>query len=226
MTKQYYYPVDAITGEAEQTAIEALVRGGMAHIPSNALRKKPLAEKIGFAVIAKADLSGTEYISDHRGKIIYSTADATQTKTVSELGEIEAGWTLEQPLPFSVWENNQWVQQLDLLQQAKHSDVNSWRNAQEASAEKTVMVASINWNADPTSRDRILSTLQSAFIPPFWTDADNIDQPIIREQLQAVHTAIVELGFAIHARQRVMKAEIAALTSCAAVNDYMIGWPV
>jgi hypothetical protein len=73
---------------------------------------------------------------------------------------------------------------------------------------------------------RIISTLQSAFIPPFWTDANNIDQPIIREQLQAVHTAIVELGFIVHARQRVMKTEIAALTSCAAVNDYMIGWPV
>jgi len=225
MTKQYYYPVDAITGEVSQIAVESLIRGGVAHIPANALKVKPLAEKSGFTVIAKSDLSGTEYAADNRGLVMYSKADAEQNKTITELGEIEAGWTLDKPLPFSLWENNHWLQQLDLLQKAKRSEVNRWRNAQENSAEKLVVVDSVNWNAEPTSRDRIISTLQGDFIPPFWTDAEDVDQSITREKLQAVHTAIVQLGFAIHARQREMKEQLAALTTVDAVNNYLIGWP-
>lgn len=226
MTKQFYYPVDAVTGEVSQQAVEALVRGGTAHIPTNALTVKPLIEKIGFAVVTKADFSGSEYVADNRNKTLYNIADAAQIKTMTELRKIDAAWTLEKPLPFSVWEAGAWSQQLGLLQEAKNTEVNTWRDSEESKPAQRVIVDNIPWDADPASRARIQSTLQSAFIPPFWTDADNIDQSITHEQLQAVHTAIVELGFAIHARQRVMKTEIAALTSCVAVNDYVIGWPV
>jgi len=226
MINAKYWVFDKKTKVVNPKELTASIRAGTAQIPRTALTVRPLAEKAGFAVAAKADLSGTEYIADNRGKIIYNTDDSKKIKTISELGEIEAGWTLDKPLSFSKWENGNWVQQLDLLQQDKHKAVRNWRNLEESKPEQRVIVDSLQWDAEPASRDRIQSTLQSAFIPPFWTDADNVDQAITREQLQAVHTAIVELGFAIHARQREMKEEIAALTSCAAVNHYVIGWPV
>jgi len=229
MTNQKYWTFDKKTKIINHTELTAQIRAGAAQIPRSALTVPPLAEKSGCAVIALVNddgkAIGTEYAADNRGQIIYNTADAEQKKTISELGEIEAGWTLEKPLPFSLWEDNHWVQQLDLLQDARHSDVNRWRDDQESNSDRLVVVDNINWNADPTSRDRITSTLQGDFIPPFWTDADNADQSITREKLLAVHTAIVQFGFSIHARQREMKTEIKALTTIDAVNNYLIGWP-
>ena len=227
MSQVMFYPVDPVTKEVSQIAIMSDMRGGVAHIPSNALNVKPLPEKQGFVVIATHDLTGSEYLADFRNKTIYNKTNETETiesKDVVELGEIESGWTLLQPLPFSIWENEQWVQQLTLLQKAKVADVNAWRHREESSLDK-VLVNNINWDADTPSRARIESVLQSEFTPPFWTDANNVDQPITRTQLKAITTAIAELGFNIHARQREMKADITQRTTCESVNDYVVDWP-
>ncbi|PNH91343.1 hypothetical protein [Vibrio diazotrophicus] len=67
------------------------------NMPRNVLLVEPLPAKAGFAVVAKTDLSGTEYVADHRGKTVYNKAKPLDSKQVKELGEIEDGWTLTQP---------------------------------------------------------------------------------------------------------------------------------
>jgi hypothetical protein len=162
-------------------------------------------------------------IEDHRKAIIYNT-DTQAVKRVESIGEIELGWTLVVPLAHSLWESEQWVQQLGLLQQAKRSDVNAWRIAQESNNDWLVVVEGVSWNAGPASRARMLATLQSNFTPPFWTDANDVDQAVTIEFLQALYTDIIELVFDVHARQREMKAEIAALTTIEDVNSYVVDW--
>ncbi|EKO3474984.1 hypothetical protein NTH41_003734 [Vibrio fluvialis] len=67
------------------------------NMPRHVLLVEPLPEKEGYAIIAKSDLSGTEYVVDHRGKVIYNKAKPTESKQVKDLGEIEDGWTLTKP---------------------------------------------------------------------------------------------------------------------------------
>ncbi|PNH93114.1 hypothetical protein [Vibrio diazotrophicus] len=67
------------------------------NMPRNVLLVEPLPAKAGFAVVAKTDLSGTEYIADHRGKTIYNKANPLESKQVEKLGEIQDGWTLTKP---------------------------------------------------------------------------------------------------------------------------------
>ncbi|MBY8116890.1 hypothetical protein KW542_07155 [Vibrio fluvialis] len=81
------------------------------NMPRHVLLVEPLPEKEGYAVIAKADLSGTEYVADHRGKTIYNKTNPLESKTVKDLGEIEEGWTLNKPLSqYVTWneELNDW----------------------------------------------------------------------------------------------------------------------
>ncbi len=67
------------------------------NMPRNVLLVEPSPEKEGFAVVATADLKGTEYVVDHRGKTIYNKVNPLESKQVEKLGEIEDGWTLTQP---------------------------------------------------------------------------------------------------------------------------------
>lgn len=164
-------------------------------------------------------------LKDHRGHLVYNKNNCTKSKFVMEIGEIENGWTLEKPLPYSAWVDDKWIVQLDLLKQAKREEINTWRDAEEARTDIVVNVDDIKWNADSAARKRIESTLASSFIPPYWTDANDVDQPITSEQLQRVYTEIVKQGFLIHARQRAMKSDIIALSTIEAVNNYIVGWP-
>ncbi|EJL6858564.1 hypothetical protein NMS86_000997 [Vibrio cholerae] len=67
------------------------------NMPRNVLLVEPLPTKEGFAVVAKSNLRGSEYIVDHRGKTIYNKSNPLESKQVEKLGEIEEGWTLNRP---------------------------------------------------------------------------------------------------------------------------------
>lgn len=163
-------------------------------------------------------------IADHRGQTIYNT-DTQESKQVETVGDIEEGWTIEAPLSCSVWDGSQWTQMLALMVEDKLTAVNIWRDEQEADESRILTVNGVDWDAGPSARSRIESTLAAVeFIPTFWTDANNVDQTIDKASLQAIHTAIVAFGFELHARQREMKTEIAALTTIAAVDAYQIDW--
>ncbi|MEZ8054309.1 DUF4376 domain-containing protein [Vibrio atlanticus] len=223
-----YWPVDSQTKEVQQ-AVLAQYRGGMHHIPSNALTEQPPQPKEGFAVIATFNDGvpiGAEYIPDHRGVTIYNKENGAESKTVSELGEIEEGWTPLKPLAYSIWKTGKWEQQVYLLLSAKRAEIKQWRLSEEADETQTVSLFGTDWDAGPSARSRIDSVLLIAQMPPYWTDANNVDHDAMTlEDLKQVRIAISELGFAIHKRQRTMKKEVEALTDFDEILNYSVGWP-
>ncbi|ENM3789817.1 hypothetical protein AB7O14_003484, partial [Vibrio cholerae] len=112
MEEKFYYQIDRNTKEV-QSKYNAEYRGGLYHIPKGALTVEPLPPKKGFAVVALDDLSGTEYIEDHRGTVIYDTADCTASETVNELGPIKEGFTDKKPKTrWDKWIDGEWVTDL------------------------------------------------------------------------------------------------------------------
>ncbi|MFA0054949.1 hypothetical protein [Vibrio echinoideorum] len=113
MKDKIYYPIDNKTQEV-LNPVKAEYRGGLYHIPKDALESEPLSPKQGFAVVAVLDESGkaidSEYIEDHRGKTIDDESDCTNSESVFELGLVKAGFTIEQPsTQFDEWINGVWV---------------------------------------------------------------------------------------------------------------------
>ncbi|MDA0118539.1 hypothetical protein [Vibrio sp. T11.5] len=114
MSQNQYWPVDGQTKEVSKTAIKARIAGGIAHIPRTALKIKPVQPKEGFAVVATFDdkgfAIGSEYIEDHRDSIIYDESDCTKSESISELGPVKEGYTLDKPITaFDKRINGAWV---------------------------------------------------------------------------------------------------------------------
>lgn len=105
---KFYWTVNPETNEVNQQKNEAIFTGGQYHIPCNALLTEPLPEKQGYAVIAKSDLSGTEYTEDYRKRIVYKKTDKSQLK-IKQLGAIPNGYTALVPQQFDEWINGEWV---------------------------------------------------------------------------------------------------------------------
>lgn len=110
---KYFYPIDKQTKEV-LPHVKAEYRGGMYHIPRDALQSEPIPPKQGFAVVAVLDKSGkaidSEYLEDHRGTTIYDKLDCTASEVVSELGPIKDGFTPDKPLTaWDEWINDAWV---------------------------------------------------------------------------------------------------------------------
>lgn len=166
-------------------------------------------------------------VEDHRGKTVYHKQTKVE-RTVTELGPVPDAETELAPGPDDIWDETTASWQLDPAaitshQVTKHTDINTWRDQQELA---TVEHNGQHWDADPTSRARIESVLLAGAMPlDYWTDADNVDQPMTLEQLRELYAAIVQQGGRIHDRQRTMKAEVNALTTIDAVQAYPVGWP-
>lgn len=99
--QKIYYPIDKHTKEV-LAPVNAEYRGGLYHIPKNALEVEPLPEKDGFVVVAcEFDEIGkphsTKYLEDHRSTTIYDESDCTKSEIVSELGPIKVGFTPDKP---------------------------------------------------------------------------------------------------------------------------------
>lgn len=108
-----YWPINKTTLEV-LSMCKAEYRGGLYHIPKDALESEPLPPKKGFAVVAVLDESGkaigSEYIEDYRGTTIYDESDCTKSEMVSELGPIKDGFTPDKPLTeFDERINGAWV---------------------------------------------------------------------------------------------------------------------
>ncbi|MCO7020280.1 hypothetical protein [Vibrio paracholerae] len=102
------------------------------NMPRNVLLVEPLPPKEGFAVVATADLKGTEYVPDHRGKTIYNKANPLESKQVTDLGDIEEGWTLTKPShQFVTW--NEELDDWQVDTQAKYeAEVQQVANTRES----------------------------------------------------------------------------------------------
>ncbi len=102
------------------------------NMPRNVLLVEPLPPKEGFVVVAVDDLKGTEYVEEHRGKTVYNKQDSMQSKVVTQLGDIEDGWTLKKPATqFDNWDSqlDDWVTDLQAKYEHDYQQVNSIRGS-------------------------------------------------------------------------------------------------
>lgn len=113
---------------------------------------------------------------------------------------------------------------------SKRAEIEAWRDAEEHAA--IVFTHDLrNWDGGLRVRDRLQPVVALPALPEgfYWTDADNNDVPMTLGDvldLNAAHeAAIVQRGFAIHARQREMKEDVDAMTDPADVAAYPVGWP-
>lgn len=78
-------------------------------VPGNSCVDAPISKKEGFAICRKADLTGWEYVADHRGEIIYST-ETGESKEITVLGDYPENTTTIAPLtPYDKWDGEKWV---------------------------------------------------------------------------------------------------------------------
>ncbi|MCF4173518.1 DUF4376 domain-containing protein [Vibrio sp. McD22-P3] len=129
------------------------------------------------------------------------------------------------PTPYHDFKGGVWTSNETKATKSKHAEINSWRSSLENDEQQTVQALGTDWDAGPAARLRIDSTLLTAAMPPYWTDANNVDhEGMTLEDLKQVKIAISELGFAIHDRQRTMKKEVEALTDFDEILNYPVGW--
>ncbi|ODS05196.1 hypothetical protein [Vibrio scophthalmi] len=129
--RAHYYPIDKQTKEVLD-AVEPEYRGGISHIPRDALRNEPLPFKHGFVVVAVLDESGlaisSEYREDHRGATIWLKSNCKQSKQVVELGAIEDGWTLLEPhTMYDYWVVDAWITDVSVQYIDQYNQVDDTR---------------------------------------------------------------------------------------------------
>ncbi|EJW4858909.1 DUF4376 domain-containing protein [Salmonella enterica] len=122
---------------------------------------------------------------------------------------------------------------LTAAKQARHAEINAWRDAQE-NGSITFSLNGHKWDCGKASQSRlapVVAVARTGALPPgfFWTDADNVDVPMSADELTALEAAMqqnmVLQGFKIHERQRQMKEEVDKLTDYKAIQQYIVGWP-
>ncbi|EFX4819516.1 tail fiber assembly protein [Escherichia coli] len=105
------YNYNGETREYLSSSVEYLPFG--VGVPANSCVDAPISKKDGFAVCRKADLTGWEYVADHRGETVYSTATG-KTVTISQLGEYPEGTTTTAPsTPYDKWDGEKWATDSD-----------------------------------------------------------------------------------------------------------------
>ncbi|EOX5481452.1 TPA: tail fiber assembly protein [Escherichia coli] len=101
------YNYDNTTREYISSSTEYLPVG--VGVPGNSCVDAPISKKGGFAVCRTADLTGWEYVVDHRGEIIYST-ETGESKEITSLGNYPENTTTIAPLtPYDKWDGEKWV---------------------------------------------------------------------------------------------------------------------
>ncbi|HGT5561124.1 TPA: tail fiber assembly protein [Escherichia coli] len=110
------YNYNGETMEFTSASLEYLPVG--VGVPGNSCVDAPISKKDGFAVCRTADLTGWEYVADHRGETVYSTATGKPV-TISQLGEYPEGTTTIAPLtPYDKWDGEEWVTDTDAQHRA------------------------------------------------------------------------------------------------------------
>ncbi|EFA9169423.1 tail fiber assembly protein [Escherichia coli] len=101
------YNYNGETMEFTSASLEYLPVG--VGVPGNSCVDAPISKKDGFAVCRKADLTGWEYIADHRGETVYNTENGDEI-TIAEMGEYPENTTTIAPLtPYDKWDGEKWV---------------------------------------------------------------------------------------------------------------------
>ena len=129
----YNYSVETL--EYLSSSVEYLAVG--VGIPAHSCVDAPGANKPGYAIRRNADLTGWEYVADHRGETIYST-ETGKPVTISQFGEYPEGTTTIAPLtPYDKWDGEKWVTDTE----AQHSAAVEAAEAQRQSLIDAAMVS-------------------------------------------------------------------------------------
>ena len=129
------YNYDSETREYISASTEYLAVGvGM---PAYSCLDAPGTHKAGYAICRSADLNSWEYVSDHRGEIIYST-ETGESKEITAPGDYPENTTTIAPLtPYDEWDGEKWV--TDTV--AQHSAAVGAAEAQRQSLIDTAMAS-------------------------------------------------------------------------------------
>ena len=125
---------DSETREYLSSSVEFLVVG--VGLPANACADAPGESKKGFAICRTADFTAWEYVVDHRGETVYSTATG-EAAIVSLLGDYPAGTTTLAPAtPYDTWSGSDWVtdtkaQHTAYVEAAEHQKATLLHDAQD-----------------------------------------------------------------------------------------------
>ncbi|MCQ4169767.1 tail fiber assembly protein [Hafnia paralvei] len=129
------YNYNGETREYISSSVEYLPFG--VGVPANSCVDAPGSEKDGFTIRRNADSTGWEYVADHRGETVYSTATGKHV-TVSQLGEYPEGTTTTAPsTPYDKWDGQKWVTDTE----AQHSAAVGAAEAQRQSLIDTAMAS-------------------------------------------------------------------------------------
>lgn len=98
---------DSVTREYLFSTVEYLAVG--VGIPAASCTDAPGEEKASYAICRTAELSGWEYIVDHRGEDVFST-ETGEAVAITSLGDYpENTTTLAPSTPYDTWNGSEWV---------------------------------------------------------------------------------------------------------------------
>ncbi len=124
-----YYTFNIYTDEVEGP-FESDIVAGAHHYPSDSLTLEPLPPQADKAVVALRGSGGEpigyQYVDDHRGKKVWHTQEIGTYGTVLEIGDLETGWTHDEPPTFyhhwngSAWDLDPLTEYQRALEEAEH----------------------------------------------------------------------------------------------------------
>lgn len=98
---------DGLTREFLSQSTEFLPVG--VSIPANACTDKPLIAKKGYVVCRNSQLTGWEYLADHRGETVWNIKTGTGQQ-ITVLGDYPTDTTIYPPsTPYDKWNGERWV---------------------------------------------------------------------------------------------------------------------
>lgn len=78
-------------------------------IPAYSCLDAPGTSKAGYTICRSVDLKSWEYVSDHRGEIVYNT-ETGESKEITAPGDYPENTTTIAPLtPYDKWDGEKWV---------------------------------------------------------------------------------------------------------------------
>ncbi|EFH9214657.1 tail fiber assembly protein, partial [Escherichia coli] len=129
------YNYDSETQEYISASTEYLAIG--VGIPAYSCLDAPGAYKAGYAICRSADFNSWEYVTDHRGEIIYNT-ETGESKEITAPGDYPDNTTTIAPLtPYDKWDGEKWVTDTE----AQHSAAVDAAEAQRQSLIDTAMAS-------------------------------------------------------------------------------------
>jgi len=130
------YNYDNKTREYLASSVEYLAVG--VGLPANSCTDAPAEEKAGYAICRTAELSGWEYIVDHRGEDVFST-ETGKPVAITSLGDYPENTTTQEPAtPYDTWNGSEWVTDTEAQHTADVEAAEQQKAALLAEAQATI----------------------------------------------------------------------------------------